>query len=66
MTSNGTGTEFVNTFDYGQLKDRDYKAHDYHADKEIIKGPLEDRKCTDCLFLLVFIAFLGGMGYMTI
>jgi hypothetical protein len=26
---------------------------------------MQNRRCTDCLFLLVFIAFLGGMGYMT-
>lgn len=26
---------------------------------------MEGRKCTDCCFMLVFVAFLGGMGYMT-
>ena len=27
---------------------------------------MEARKCTDCLFMIVFLVFLGGMGYMTV
>ena len=65
-TATVNGTEYVNNFDYNKLKDRGYKGEDYHVDISISKGPLQDRKCTDCLFFLIFIAFLGGMGYMTI
>jgi hypothetical protein len=56
----------VNKFDYTKLGDRGYKADDYHADKKIINGPMEERRCTDCLFFFVWLAFLGLMGYMTI
>lgn len=61
-----SGTEYVNKFDYNKLKDREYSAQDYNVDIELQKGPMEKRRCTDCLCLLVFIAFLGGMGWMTI
>lgn len=56
----------MNGFDYGRLKDRSYKGEDYQADKKILEGPLQERRCTDCLFLIVFLAFLGLMGWMTI
>lgn len=36
------------------------------VDSTLVKGPLQNRKCTDCLCLLIFIAFLGGMSWMTI
>lgn len=65
-TAQNTGSEFVDKFDYGKLKDRDYKGDDYQPDAKILNGPLEERKCTDCLFLLVWFAFLIGMGWMTI
>ena len=28
-------------------------------------GPLKDRKCTDCLFLILFLAFSGAMAYIS-
>jgi hypothetical protein len=61
-----TGTEYVQNFDYAKLKDRSYKGEDYHPDAEIVKGPQKKRKCTDCLCLLAFIVFLGGMMWMTL
>ena len=60
------GTDTVNKFDYNKLKDRDYKGEDYMVDVKLAKGPENDRKCTDCLFLIVWIAFLIGMGWMII
>jgi hypothetical protein len=27
---------------------------------------MTDRKCTDCLFLIIFIAFVGVFGYVTV
>jgi hypothetical protein len=27
---------------------------------------MQERRCTDCLFYLIFMAFLGVMGYMII
>ena len=66
MSSQVTGTQYVEKFDYNQLKDRKYTADDYNVDAEMAKGPLQNRRCTDCLFLLIFMGFLGLMGYMTI
>jgi hypothetical protein len=75
MTTNGTdvvvvsttsGTDYVNSFDYNKLKDRKYKAEDYQPDKSIIEGPMMNRRCTDCLFLIVWMAFLVGMMAMII
>jgi len=63
--STATGSAHVDNFDYSKLKDRDYKGDDYFPDKDVVSGPRKDRRCTDCCFMLVFIAFLGGMGYMT-
>ncbi len=60
------GTQYVNNFDYAKLKDRNYKGEDYMVDSTLVKGTLQNRKCTDCLCLLIFLAFLGGMGWMTI
>ena len=28
-------------------------------------GPLEDRSCTDILFCIIFLAFLGGFGIVS-
>jgi hypothetical protein len=64
--SENSGTETVNSFDYNKLKDRKYKGEDYSVDKKLANGPENNRKCTDCLFLLIWFAFLGGMLYMTI
>lgn len=60
------GTDTVNKFDYNKLKDRGYKGEDYMVDVKLAKGPENDRKCTDCLFLIVWIAFLIGMMWMII
>ena len=60
------GTEYVSKFDYNKLKDRDYKAQDYSVDPELQKGPMQKRRCTDCLCFIIFGAFLVGMGWMTI
>ena len=32
-------------------------------DAELSNGPLKDRKCTDILFFLIFVAFFSGYGY---
>lgn len=47
------------------LKDRDYDGQDYVVDQNLMDGPLGERRCTDCLFLIIFIAFLGAMGYIS-
>jgi hypothetical protein len=60
------GSQHVQNFDYNKLKDRKYKGDDYNCDKTLVNGPVEQRRCTDCLFLLVWIAFLVGMMAMTI
>lgn len=36
------------------------------VDATLAKGPENNRKCTDCLFLIVWFIFLGGMLWMTI
>lgn len=61
-----SGTDYVANFKYEQLKDRKYKAEDYVPDKKIIEGPMNNRRCTDCLFLIAWISFLGLMMYMII
>jgi solute carrier family 44 protein 1 (choline transporter-like protein) len=35
------------------------------VDEELKKGPLFQRKCTDCLCLMIFFAFCGGLGFIT-
>ena len=62
------GSETVNKFDYNKLKDRDYKGEDYNVDKSLADGPMDTdkRRCTDCLFLIIWFAFLIGMMAMTI
>jgi len=47
-----------------QLKDSSYKGEDYNIDAELEKGPLGNRRCTDLLCLLVFLAATAGMGYI--
>ncbi len=56
----------LDNFDYAQLKDRSYKAHNYGVSKELEKGPLPQRKCTNLLCLIVFIAAVGAVLYMSI
>jgi len=33
------------------------------VDENLANGPLKDRKCTDILFFLIFVAFFSGYGY---
>ena len=54
------------SFDYSQLKDRSYKAHDYKVNPAIAKGPVQDRRCTDVLFCLLFNFVIGVMLYWCI
>ena len=35
-------------------------------DDKVGDGPLEDRSCTDILFCLIFLAFLGGFGIVSV
>lgn len=35
-------------------------------DDRVKDGPLEQRSCTDVLFCLIFLAFLGGVGIISI
>jgi len=60
------GSQSVNKFDYNKLKDRNYKGDDYNVDSALSQGPVQNRKCTDCLFLIIWISFLIGMMAMTI
>ena len=45
------------------LKDKNYDGADYTVDPQLRDGPMTDRRCTDCFFALLFIAFLGCYGY---
>lgn len=48
------------------LTDPNYKGEDYYVDDEIRNiGPLKNRGCSDCLFLIIFTAFFVLMGYIT-
>ncbi|CAH1787745.1 unnamed protein product [Owenia fusiformis] len=40
-------------------------ANDDQIEEDEFDGPLEDRSCRDVLFLLIMIAFIGGMGYFS-
>jgi len=60
------GSQHVQNFDYNKLKDRKYQGEDYNCDKTLVNGPVEKRRCTDCLFLIVWLSFLVGMMWMTI
>lgn len=46
------------------MADPNYKGDDYNIDTAIEKGPLGNRKCTDMLCVLIFLACTGGMGYI--
>jgi len=52
-------------FSTKQFSDRTYKAKDFNINPELSKGPMKERKCTDLLCLIVFLAFLVGMGIFT-
>lgn len=45
------------------LKDKDYDGKDYLADPELKNGPLINRRCTDTLFLVLFIMSIGAYGW---
>ena len=66
VVAHDCGSQTVNNFDYSKLKNRDYAADDYQVDKSVAEGLKEDRRCTDCFFLLIWFAFLVGMLAMTI
>ena len=54
-------------FSRSQLKDRKWKGEGIDVNHEIARGPTEkNRRCTDLLCCIVFLAFLGGMGAATI
>ena len=46
--------------------DRNYKGDDYEVDQKLRDGPMTDRKCTDCLFLILFLAFMGVFGWVCV
>jgi hypothetical protein len=43
------------------LSDYDYKGENYFVNRELKEGPIKQRKCTDCLFIIVFALFFGMM-----
>ena len=45
-----------------KLNDKDYDGQDFTVDPQLRDGPMTDRKCTDCFFALLFIAFMGLYG----
>lgn len=47
------------------LVDEKYKGEDYQVNKELKNGPLANRRCTDFLFTVIFLAFIGLLGYIT-
>ena len=46
------------------LRDKDYAGEDYQAHQDLLNGPLHDRRCSDCFFALIFLAFIGFLGYV--
>ena len=52
-------------FDVNKLKDRNYKGEDFNVKPELGHGPFNNRRCTDMLCCLLFLVFLGGMGFCT-
>jgi hypothetical protein len=46
------------------LIDPDYKGEDYSIDPELRQGPLTNRRCTDLLCLIIFIAAIVAGGYV--
>lgn len=45
------------------LNDKEYDGQDFQAPSELRDGPMTNRKCTDLLFVLLFIVTLGGYGW---
>ena len=52
-------------FDVNRLKDRNYKGEDFNVKAELGNGPFNNRRCTDVFCCLLFLVFLGGMGFCT-
>jgi hypothetical protein len=52
-------------YDRAKFSDPNYKADDYVVDDRVKDGPLDQRSCTDVLFCLIFLAFLGGVGIVS-
>jgi solute carrier family 44 (choline transporter-like protein), member 2/4/5 len=47
------------------MNDPEYRGEDTFVDKNLrLRGPLKDRKCTDLLFTLLFLAFAGVMVWI--
>jgi hypothetical protein len=53
-------------YDRAKFSDPNYKADDYVVDDRVKDGPLDNRSCTDLLFTIVFLAFLVGLGIVSI
>jgi hypothetical protein len=41
-----------------------YKGEDYFVEKSLIENRTHNRKCTDCLFTVVFLAFIVLMAFI--
>jgi hypothetical protein len=54
----------MENFDTAKLKDRTYKAEDYEPDERLVKGALKERRCTDVLWLVLFLIYLLFMWWM--
>ena len=52
-------------FDMKKISDRKYKGEDFNIDPNLVKDPFNNRRCTDVFMAIVFLAFLGLMGFMT-
>ena len=47
------------------MNDSNYQGETYVVDKNLrLQGPLRTRKCTDFLFTLIFLGFMGVMGWV--
>ena len=53
-------------FDMSKLKDRNYKGDDFNVKKDLGEGPFKERRMTDMLCCIFFLAFLTGMGFCTV
>jgi len=53
-----------NDYDYDKMKSRKYKAEDFNVNCDLQHGPMKDRKCTDICCCMIFVAFLGTIGFM--